>query len=39
VNHDAHANRFHVEVNLTSKRVNIEDVWIPEAKGPELKKD
>jgi hypothetical protein len=39
VSHEAYPNRFHVEVNLNSKRVKIEDVYIPEIKGPMLKKD
>jgi hypothetical protein len=39
VSHDAHGNRFQVEVNLNSKRIKIEDLYIPEAKGPALKKE
>jgi hypothetical protein len=39
VSHDAHGNRFQVEVNLNSKQIKIEDLYIPEAKGPALKKD
>jgi hypothetical protein len=37
VSHDALDNRFQVEVNLNSKQVKLEDLYIPEAKGP-LKK-
>ena len=32
-------NRFQVEVNLNSKQVKLEDLYIPEAKGPVLKKE
>jgi len=39
VSHDAHSNRFQVEVNLNSKQIKIEDLYIPEAKGPALKKE
>jgi hypothetical protein len=39
VSHDAHGNRFQVEVNLNSKQIKIEDLYIPEAKGPALKKE
>ena len=39
VSHDAQGNRFQVEVNLNSKRVKLEDLYIPEAKGPMLKKE
>jgi hypothetical protein len=39
VSHDAHGNRFQVEVNLKSKKIKIEDLYIPEAKGPALRKE
>ena len=39
VSHDAQGNRFQVEVNLNSKQVKLEDLYIPEAKGPVLKKE
>jgi hypothetical protein len=39
VSHDAHSNHFQVEVNLNSKQIKIEDLYIPEAKGPALKKE
>ena len=39
VSHDATDNRFKVEVNLNSKQVKLEDLYIPEAKGPVLKKE
>jgi hypothetical protein len=39
VSHDVHGNRFQVEVNLNSKQINIEDLYVPEAKGPALKKE
>jgi len=38
VGHTAHANRFQVAVNLNSKRVDVEKLYIPEYKGPQLKK-
>jgi broad specificity polyphosphatase/5'/3'-nucleotidase SurE len=34
--HDAHTNRFHITVNLKSKQVNIEELVIPSAQGPDL---
>ena len=34
VGHAFHGNRFQVEVNLDSKRVDIEKLYIPEYKGP-----
>jgi hypothetical protein len=39
VSHDAHGNRFQIEVNLNSKKISIEDLYIPEAKGPALNKE
>jgi hypothetical protein len=39
VSHDAHGNRFHIEVNLNSKQIKLEDLYIPEAQGPTLKKE
>jgi hypothetical protein len=36
VQHDGHANRFQVEVNLASPRLDLETLKLPEAKGPEL---
>jgi hypothetical protein len=39
LSHDAQANRFKVEVNLKSKQLKLEDLYIPEANGPALKKD
>jgi hypothetical protein len=38
VSHDALENRFNIEVNLNSKQIKLEDLSIPEAKGPLLKK-
>ncbi len=37
VSHDAHANSFHVRVNLKSERVKLPDLYLPEVKGPALK--
>ena len=34
VGHDAWSNRFQVEVNLTSERLNIEELYIPELQAP-----
>jgi hypothetical protein len=39
VSHDGLANSFDIEVNLNSKQIKIEDLYIPEAKGPMLKQD
>jgi hypothetical protein len=39
VSHDAHGNHFQVQVNLNSKQINLEDIYIPEAKGPAQKKE
>ena len=36
VGHDAHSNQFQVEVNLTSPRLELEQLVIPAVKGPEL---
>jgi hypothetical protein len=36
VAHDAHANRFHVRVNLKSDRIKLPDLYLPEVKGPVL---
>ncbi len=36
VGHDAHANRFQVEFNLASPRMELEKLVIPPAKGPDL---
>lgn len=36
--HDAHANRFDITVNLNSRQVNIEELVIPSAQGPDLKR-
>lgn len=36
--HDADANKFHITVNLNSKQVNIEELVIPSAQGPDLKR-
>ena len=36
VAHDAHSNRFQVEVNLASPRLELEQLVIPAVKGPEL---
>ena len=38
VGHSFHPNRFQVEVNLDSERVDIEKLYIPEYKGPSAKK-
>jgi hypothetical protein len=38
VSHDALDNRFQIEVNLNSKQIQLEDLYIPEANGPMLKK-
>ena len=38
VGHAFHQNRFQVEVNLDSKRVELENLYIPEFKGPVLGK-
>jgi hypothetical protein len=39
VSHDAHGNRFQIEVNLNSKKIKLEDLYVPEAKGPAMKKE
>ena len=39
VSHDADSNRFQIEVNLNSKKIRIENLYIPEARGPALKKE
>ncbi len=39
VGHDAQDNCFQIEVNLNSKQIKLEDLYLPEAKGPMLKKD
>ncbi|MCC2669844.1 MAG: hypothetical protein K0Q72_2315, partial [Armatimonadetes bacterium] len=36
VGHDAHTNRFQIEVNLASPRLELEELVIPATKGPEL---
>ena len=36
VGHDAHSNQFQIEVNLTSPRLELEQLVIPAAKGPAL---
>ena len=38
VSHNAHGNRFQIEVNLNSKQIKLEDLYVPEAKGPALEK-
>jgi hypothetical protein len=37
VGHSAHQNRFQVEVNLDSRRVELEKLYIPAFTGPEIK--
>lgn len=37
VSHDFHRNSFDVQVNLDSKRVDLESLYIPQFKGPALK--
>ena len=37
VSHDAHANSFHVRVNLKSERLKLPDLHLPAVKGPALK--
>ena len=37
VSHDAHANSFHLRVNLKSERIKLSDLKLPEVKGPALK--
>ncbi|MEN9575201.1 MAG: hypothetical protein RL514_3056 [Verrucomicrobiota bacterium] len=37
VSHDAHANSFHVRVNLKSERLKLPDLQLPAVKGPALK--
>lgn len=37
VSHDAHANSFHVRVNLKSERLKLPDLRLPVVKGPALK--
>ena len=34
LSHEAHGNRFHAQVNLNSKRLDLESLVIPELKGP-----
>lgn len=34
VGHQAPENRFQIEVNLNSARINLEDLYVPEVKGP-----
>lgn len=36
VAHDAHANSFHVRVNLKSERIKLPELYLPEVKGPAL---
>ncbi len=36
VGHDAHRNQFHIRVNLKSARVKLEELYLPEVKGPAL---
>lgn len=36
--HDAHTNGFQIAVNLNSKQINIEELVIPSAKGPDLQR-
>lgn len=36
VGHDGHANRFQVEINLASPRLDLEKLVVPAAKGPDL---
>jgi hypothetical protein len=38
VSHNALDNRFQIEVNLNSKQIQLEDLYIPETNGPMLKK-
>jgi hypothetical protein len=38
LSHMAWDNQFHCEVNLSSLRVNLEELYIPPAKGPAIKK-
>lgn len=37
VSHDAHANSFHVRVNLKSERIKLPELRLPVVKGPALK--
>ncbi len=37
VAHDAHANSFHVRLNLKSERLKLPDLHLPEVKGPPVK--
>jgi hypothetical protein len=39
VSHQAWDNRFHIEVNLDSKQMKVEDLYLPAARGPEVKKE
>ena len=36
VSHDAHANSFHIRVNLKSERIKLPDLYLPPTKGPAL---
>jgi hypothetical protein len=38
LSHDGLDNGFQIEVNLNSKQIKLEDLYVPEAKGPALKK-
>lgn len=38
VNHSARTNYFNVAVNLNSRRIRLQDLALPEVKGPEAKK-
>ena len=36
VSHDAHANSFHIRVNLKSERIKLPDLHLPQVKGPSV---
>ena len=36
VSHDAHANSFHIRVNLKSDRIKLPDLYLPSVTGPAL---
>jgi hypothetical protein len=37
ISHDAFGNQFHFEVNLSSTRLDLEELYIPPSKGPAVK--